>query len=711
MSNFEEPPFPDFDDPAFAEAALREERRRKRRLPADGAPAKASLGKEAGLGASSPSGTAAPRARRTIAAAAAAPAASTSASLPLRSLGRPQTSAAGGSPVPEKRMAFQSARLWGRAAGGRAEAAAPRSAVWPAEPLWRRSQDAAAAPSAQTAPAPQPALPAVITVAALAGLIAERIEGLAAGIWIRGEVASCRFYRGTAYFELKDEAAPGAALLKCVIWQSAQLRSSSPPPALGDKLEVQGEVSFYKARGEAQISVQAWRRAGLGELYEQFLKLKAKLQAEGLFDAARKKPIPRFVKRAAIVTSPQAAALQDVLRTIRRRTPWMELILVHAPVQGADAPARLARALAKADGLRADAVLLVRGGGSYEDLQAFNSELVARAIARMRTPVISGVGHESDETIADYAADLRASTPTAAAEHLSPDLAYWTARLAGAEAQTLGTALRSIEELHQRLDRAGMMLPARSRLLEPQRSLLALAAKHLDREWRAARDAKALRLAAAAKVVRSPEERLGALERHAADAAQRVFSETAASLQSAAARLCLASVQLPKPADAAMRLNERLAAAQKALDREWRAAEDAQTLRLAAAARFVRAPEERLQALAHQAAAAAEKLFAGAGASAAAADARLSLAAARLPPAEQFIARLDERLGRLSAELESFNPDRPLAAGYVRAFSGGLPVTAAASLSVGERLSLRFADGEASVQVERVSPRAAHDNP
>lgn len=518
---------------------------------------------------------------------------------------------------------------------GRAAAAAPLPAA-PAEAL-------AAAPASE--PADQAAaLPAVITVAALSDLIGERIEGLAAGIWIRGEAASVKLYRGTCYLELKDEAAPGAARLQGVIWAGALARSSAPPPAVGDKLEVRGRVSFYKARGEAQIVIQSWRRAGLGELYEQFLKLKAKLQSEGLFDAARKKPLPRFVKRAAVVTSGQAAALQDVLRTVRRRTPWIELILVEAPVQGAEAPARIARALAQADALGADAVLLVRGGGSYEDLQAFNSELVARAIARMATPVITGVGHESDETIADYAADLRASTPTAAAEHLSPDLAYWLSRLEAASSKVFGAAARTAAELHQRLDRAAMLIPEKDRLLEPQRSALALAERTLEREWRAAEEAKALRLAAAARIVRSPEERLTALARRTDDAAARAFAGASASAAVAEARLRLAALQLPKPEDFAARLNERL-----------------------------------------------------------------ELAAAKMPAPSQLFGRLEDKLGRLAAELEAFNPDRPLAAGYVRVLAAGEPVTAAASLAVGDELSLRFADGSASVRVERIELSAAAD--
>jgi exodeoxyribonuclease VII large subunit len=225
-------------------------------------------------------------------------------------------------------------------------------------------------------------------------------------------------------------------------------------------VEVHGSLGIYEVSGTYQLYADLIRPTGEGILYQEFLRLKARLEAEGLFDTARKRPIPRWPRRIGIVTSPTGAALRDMLNTIRRRYPLVEVILAPTPVQGEDAPAGIVSALKALNRLvEPDVILLARGGGSIEDLWAFNDERVARAITASQSPVISGVGHETDFTIADFAADLRAPTPTAAAELATPQQ----------------TDLRQgIQDMLQRLDRsatASLALP-RWKLNELDRRLL-----------------------------------------------------------------------------------------------------------------------------------------------------------------------------------------------------------------------------------------------
>ena len=197
-------------------------------------------------------------------------------------------------------------------------------------------------------------------------------------------------------------------------------------PENGQQIEARVLVSFYESRGEFQLNVEIIRRAGQGDLFERFLRLKAQLEAEGLFAAEIKRPLPEHPRALAIVTSLQAAALRDVLTTLRRRAPQVRIDLYPTPVQGEDAAKKIAAALQLAAAGDCDAIILCRGGGSIEDLWPFNEEVVARAIRSSRLPVVAGIGHETDFTIADFAADLRAATPTAAAEILSPDPVSYT---------------------------------------------------------------------------------------------------------------------------------------------------------------------------------------------------------------------------------------------------------------------------------------------
>jgi exodeoxyribonuclease VII large subunit len=239
-----------------------------------------------------------------------------------------------------------------------------------------------------------------------------------ADIWVQGEVSNfSRPRSGHLYFTIKDSNAS----LRVVMWRNTAARMTYIPQD-GDSVQVHGRVSIYETSGQYQLYADLIRPLGEGALYQEFLRLKARLEAEGLFDESRKRPISPRPERIGIVTSPTGAALRDILNTLRRRFPLAEVTLAPSAVQGEQAPPEIV------DGLEAlnriahpDVILVARGGGSIEDLWAFNDEGVARAIASSQAPVISGVGHQTDFTIADFAADLRAPTPTAAAELATPD--------------------------------------------------------------------------------------------------------------------------------------------------------------------------------------------------------------------------------------------------------------------------------------------------
>ncbi len=267
-------------------------------------------------------------------------------------------------------------------------------------------------------------------------------------LWVMGEVSNVsRPSSGHLYFVLKD----AGASLRCVMWRS-QVAQQSFVPRDGDAIEAHGYIDVYLVGGQYQLYADYIRPAGEGVLFQEFLRLKARLEKEGLFDAARKRPIPKWPQRIGIVTSPTAAALRDMLNTLRRRYPLVEVVLSPTPVQGEDAPPGIVQALEAINrAVHPDVILLARGGGSIEDLWAFNDERVARAIVASQAPVVTGVGHETDFTIADFAADLRAPTPTAAAELVTPNRA---------------DLLVTISDMKQRLERA-----MRSRL-ESQRWIL-----------------------------------------------------------------------------------------------------------------------------------------------------------------------------------------------------------------------------------------------
>ena len=258
----------------------------------------------------------------------------------------------------------------------------------------------------------------ILSVGQLNEAISSLINSSFDTVWVRGEISNFKSYpSGHWYFKLKDEQSQ----INGVMFKGRNF-SVDFQPRDGDQVEVAAQVGFYTARGDMQLTVQQMRKAGAGALFEAFMKLKAKLEKDGLFDPQRKQDIPIHPKAIGIVTSTQAAALKDVLSTLTRRASHIPVVIYPTPVQGAEAAPGMIQALKNAQmDAQVEVILLVRGGGSIEDLWAFNDEQLAYAIAECSIPIISGVGHETDFTIADFVADLRAPTPTAAAEIASPD--------------------------------------------------------------------------------------------------------------------------------------------------------------------------------------------------------------------------------------------------------------------------------------------------
>ncbi|MBA3034404.1 MAG: exodeoxyribonuclease VII large subunit [Gammaproteobacteria bacterium] len=349
-------------------------------------------------------------------------------------------------------------------------------------------------------------------------------------LWVSGEISNLtRAASGHVYFSLKDSQAQ----VRCVMFRS---RAQLLPWQLenGQQVEVQALVTLYEARGDFQLNVEAMRRAGVGRLYELFVRLREKLAGEGLFDAARKRELPRFPRRVGIVTSPQAAALQDVIATFLRRAPHVELIIYPTLVQGAAAPAAIVAALARATARNeCDVLLIVRGGGSIEDLWAFNDEAVARAIAAHcgispaptsagvvppAIPIIAGIGHETDLTIADYVADRRAATPTAAAELASAGWFAATQELAELAKSLRHTMQLKIEARMQAVDRLALRLIHPAQRLAASRQRLELLGRrlHTAGQLTARREALAklqLRLARARPVLQPAHQHLDRLTR------------------------------------------------------------------------------------------------------------------------------------------------------------------------------------------------------
>lgn len=318
---------------------------------------------------------------------------------------------------------------------------------------------------------PAPSLP-VWAVSALLLAAGDALQARFGALAIRGELSGfTRAASGHCYFSLKDDEG-GSGVLRCAMFRRAASLMDFRP-ADGQLVELRGRISVYEARGELQCVVESMQRLGAGSLYELFLRLKARLEAAGLFEAARKRPIPTHPRAVGVVTSLGAAALHDVLTAVARRAPQVRVVVYPSAVQGSEAPAQLVQALAAANARNEVETLIVcRGGGSLEDLWAFNDEQVVRAIAASRIPVVCGVGHETDLTLAELAADLRAPTPTAAAELAAPRQDEALARLAQLAQRLRRAAGRRLETQSQRVDLLALQLGRPARLLLQQQGRL-----------------------------------------------------------------------------------------------------------------------------------------------------------------------------------------------------------------------------------------------
>lgn len=329
----------------------------------------------------------------------------------------------------------------------------------------------------------------VVPVSALNRAIGTMLERSFPLVWVAGEVSNfTRAASGHWYFSIKD----AQAQMRCVMFRG-RAQYAEFTPREGDRIEVRALVTMYEPRGELQLNVEAVRRTGQGRLYEAFLRLKAQLEAEGLFAAERKRPLPSHPRAIGIVTSLQAAALRDVLTTLSRRAPHIPVIVYPAPVQGAGVSAKLAAMVDAANARReVDVLIVCRGGGSIEDLWAFNEEVLARAIAESAIPVVSGVGHETDFTIADFAADVRAPTPTGAAELVSPQRVLLLRELDHRHATLARGFGRMMERRAQQLDWLARRLVSPAERLARQRThLQQLSVRLASAGTRPVRDARA----------------------------------------------------------------------------------------------------------------------------------------------------------------------------------------------------------------------------
>lgn len=273
-------------------------------------------------------------------------------------------------------------------------------------------------------------MPRQMTVKAVTEYIRQRLEGdnTLKNLWLEGEISNWKqATSGHIYFTLKDRQ----ATIRCVVWRAQASRLRYRPQGEGDAVLAHGRVSVYEAGGNYQFYVDELQPLGQGDLHAEFERIKHRLADEGLFDERLKQPLPRFPQTIGLVTSAEAAALQDILTVLRRRYPLAEVILAATLVQGAQAPQKIMAALQAISQQAVDLIILARGGGSLEDLWAFNDEMLARAIVDCPIPIISGVGHEVDTTIVDFVADVRAATPSAAAELAVPDMAELQRQIAG----------------------------------------------------------------------------------------------------------------------------------------------------------------------------------------------------------------------------------------------------------------------------------------
>jgi len=329
----------------------------------------------------------------------------------------------------------------------------------------------------------------VFRVAELNFAIKQLLESNVPLLWVRGEISNLvKAASGHFYFSLKDDQAQ----VRCVMFRNKN-QLLKEPISNGQQVEVSAVATLYEQRGDFQLTVEQMRPAGLGILYERFARLKQLLESQGLFAAERKRPLPPFPKSIGIITSPQAAALRDVLTTLRLRLPSVPVMLYPTPVQGTGSAEKIAQAIAAANRrAECDVLILCRGGGSIEDLWAFNEEVVARAIAASEIPIVSGVGHETDFTIADFVADERAPTPTAAAQRVAPDrfallrgLQDQAQHLQRVQRNRLHNAMQAVDYLQRRLVHPAQQLQHRTRQLDQmqQRMQRAFAYRKQQQHW------------------------------------------------------------------------------------------------------------------------------------------------------------------------------------------------------------------------------------
>lgn len=331
-------------------------------------------------------------------------------------------------------------------------------------------------------------------VGSLLRAIADSLEARFNPVTVQGELSGfSRAASGHCYFSLKD----AQGQVRCAMFRrAASVLDFSPCD--GQLVEVRGRLGVYEPRGELQLVVEAMQQAGQGTLFEQFLRLKARLEAEGLFDSARKRPLPLLPRAIGVVTSLGAAALHDVVTALQRRVPHIPVVIYPASVQGAQAAGELCDALRKAcerrEADQVEVLLLVRGGGAMEDLWAFNDEQLARAIVASPVPVVSGVGHETDFTIADFCADVRAPTPTAAAELCTQPQSSWLSALEQTFLHLKNGVERQMQSHSQRLDWAAARVSRPSHLVTRQQARLAGLAQGLNHAMRSTLKNEQLRL-------------------------------------------------------------------------------------------------------------------------------------------------------------------------------------------------------------------------
>ncbi|MDD5058664.1 MAG: exodeoxyribonuclease VII large subunit [Sideroxydans sp.] len=360
------------------------------------------------------------------------------------------------------------------------------------------------------------------------------IEGGLPLLWVRGEVSNfVSAASGHWYFSLKDEAAQ----VRCVMFRHKS-QYLDFKPGNGMQIEVLALATLYEARGDFQLTLEKMRPAGLGALYEAFERLKSKLEGEGLFDAERKRDLPLLPRQIGIVTSPQAAALRDVLRTLANRMPGVPVVLYPTPVQGEGAAQKIAQAIRAAnERAECDVLIMCRGGGSIEDLWAFNEEVVARAIAASHLPVVSGVGHETDFTIADFVADLRAATPTAAAQAVVPDRQELRQRFAQQHQRLARAISRAFEQRMQQMDFMQRRLVHPAQRIQQQAERLTALQQRLRLSYSNAAQQRQWRSDALAQRVRGLRPNVARLQEQQANQARRLNAAMHLTLDKHDARL------------------------------------------------------------------------------------------------------------------------------------------------------------------------------